>query len=50
MKELAPEPAFSSRSSSTANVENEKDVPISKNTRQNTVATTVGPEVIDSIW
>ena len=48
MNEMDPEPALSSRPSSEANVENEKAVPMTKNTRQNTAATTTGPEVVDT--
>jgi hypothetical protein len=46
MNETAPDPAFSSRPSSEAKVENEKAAPMTKNTSQNTAATTTGPEVV----
>ena len=48
MSEMDPEPALSSRPSSAAKVENEKAVPMTKNTRQNTAATTTGPEVVEN--
>src|SRR5437016_11914959 len=48
MNEMDPEPALSSRPSSEAKVENEKAVPITKNTRQKTAATTTGPDVVDT--
>jgi hypothetical protein len=39
---------LSSRPSSEAKVEKEKAAPMTKNTRQNTAATKIGPEVVDS--
>src|SRR5215831_6423264 len=48
MNEIAPEPASRSRSKSEAKAENEKAVPMTRNTRQNTAATTRGPEVVDN--
>jgi len=48
MNEMDPEPALSSRPSSAAKVENEKAEPMTKNTRQNTAATTTGPDVVDN--
>jgi hypothetical protein len=49
MNEMDPDPALSSRPSSEAKVENEKAAPMTKNTSQNTAATTTGPDVVDNI-
>jgi hypothetical protein len=48
MNEMDPEPVLRSCPSSEAKVENEKAEPMTKNTRQNTAATTTGPEVVDN--
>jgi hypothetical protein len=48
MNEMDPEPAWSSRPRSEAKVEKEKAVPMTRNTKQNTAATTRGPEVVDN--
>src|SRR5712664_288891 len=48
MNEMEPEPALRSRPKSDAKVENEKAVPMTKNTRQNTAATTTDPEPVSN--
>ena len=48
MNEMDPEPASRSCPNSEAKVENAKAEPMTKNTRQNTAATTTGPEVVDN--